>query len=148
MSEASSQPPAAEAQEQLTDYPVAQEVVKSFRCHLCNIFAKYHYFGTRPIERHFSSSSKRADEFVLMEKSYVCDDPFSEPKPTNFLVLGSDCFACKRQVCVRAECSVFYYNKRFCLKCAESEVASGSGEFPTEVVNEINKMVQLRERKN
>jgi len=124
---------------------------KVFKCSLCNLFARYDYFGRRPLERHSQPSESKStlsasrnskkESIILFEDSYVCDDPFSELKANNYLVIGSKCNVCNKMVCVSAECSFFYFKKRFCFKCA-TEFAETEMEFPIEIRNEIKKYIQ------
>lgn len=119
---------------------------KIFKCRLCNFYANFTYYGCRPLERHSKNSFEnlsiyqaqqisRKNEIELFEKCFVCDDPFGENKSANFLILGSRCFNCKKMVCLRNKCSIFYYTKRFCLNCAKDNLDS----FPKEIRLEIAK---------
>ena len=139
-----------------------------FACHLCNLYSKYDYYGTRPLDRYLLSKSveeltseqknqllnlnnKKRENLILLEKCFITDDPFNPLKSSNYLILGSKCFECKKQVCVGNECSFFYYNKRFCFKCASDIIKDSkmSNEFPNELRNELikilNKSVKLEE---
>ena len=141
--------------------------IKMFKCHMCNLYTKYDYYGTRPVERHLlnrldkeqltdeelkekakliDSIKNKKESIALLEKCYVCDDPFSTVKSSSYLVLGANCFTCKLMTCMSNECSVFYYNKRFCLKCASTHLEEDSKnndacEFPVELKNEILKLI-------
>ena len=145
--------------------PVVVESVtpplKVFTCHVCGLYANYVYHGRRPLERHSlkstthqptsedvdkdkkrtsSSGGNRpgfAESLVLLEDAYVCDDPFGEPKAANYLVLGANCCSCSRMVCVNAQCSLFYYTRRFCGACAERVAQAHPDEFPAEIRREI-----------
>lgn len=119
---------------------------KIFKCRLCNLIGNYTYYGRRPLERHQknnfenqsiyqASNISRKSEIELLEKCFVCDDPFAENKSANFLILGSRCFYCKKMVCVKSKCSIFYYTKRFCLNCTKDNLDS----FPKEIRLEITK---------
>ena len=115
---------------------------KEFICHMCKLYSRYVYYGTRPLERHFektisSKSTTKKEELILLEKAYVSDDPFSELKSNNFLILGAQCHVCAKMVCVGNDCSLFYYNKRFCVKCT-SEI----DEFPNEIKSELLKIIE------
>lgn len=120
------------------------EVSDIFRCELCRLHAKYNYYGTRPLERHNEPGSQqpagqsRKEDLTLLEKCFVCDDPFVESKQRNFLILGSRCSQCQAMVCVSSRCSLFYYTKRFCMKCAKLNI----DEFPAEIKAELIKIQQ------
>ena len=103
-----------------------------FKCSNCELYAKYDYYGNKPTEHYLKKS--KGDEIVLLENSYLCDDPFSDLK-MNYLILGSNCFECKKMICSSVDCSIFYYNKRFCLKCCLNNL----DEFPIEIKNELKK---------
>lgn len=108
-----------------------------FKCYLCNIYAKYNYYGNKPVEHYFQKFNLNVkDTIVLLENAYVCDDPFSDTK-TSYLILGSKCYICKQMICISNECSLFYYNKRFCIKCAVQNI----NEFPNELKLELNKQI-------
>ena len=126
--------------------PVKEER-KDFICHLCKLYSKYVYYGTRPLERHWEKSNAgqskpnpRRETMILLENAFVTDDPFSELKSNNFLILGAKCHICDKMVCVASECSLFYYNKRFCIKCATESLTTD--EFPTEIKTELIKIIQ------
>ena len=141
--------------------------IKMFKCSMCDLYTKYEYFGTRPVERHLlnkpyeeltpdqqkerlkinDSIKLKKESIVLLENSYVCDDPFSVLKSSNYLVLGADCSVCKKMVCVDSQCSFFYYKKRFCLNCAKvyaNEENESAQEFPLELRNEIVKIISAK----
>ena len=125
--------------------PVSGSVNTSFICSLCELYSNYDYYGTQPLQRMYQTDAQQAakqsqnkEKFVLFEKSYICNDPFSEIKSNNFLILGANCCICNKRVCVSDECSFFYFSKRFCLKCA-SNTEIDSGEFPTEIQDIIEK---------
>ena len=134
----------------------SQSYMKTFTCYLCNLHSKYDYYGTRPLDRHLLNkpideltndqknqlNSKKKENIILMEKCFVSDDPFSELKSANFLVLGSRCSVCQQMVCPQIECSFFYYNKRFCLTCASIYIRDTSNdEFPLELKSELIKII-------
>lgn len=126
-----------------------------FSCHVCQLYSKYDYYGTRPLDRHLLNkptseltseqknllaNNKKRENLILLEKCYVCDDPFSQLRSSNYLILGSLCSQCHQMVCVSGECSFFYYNKRFCMKCAKSLLQTDYHvEFPAELKAEIVK---------
>ena len=130
-----------------------------FTCHICDLSARYDYYGRRPLERHYSiemshqsmsettkekqKHSRKHESIELIENCYVCDDPFDGHNRASYLVLGSNCNVCNKMVCVGTQCSFFYYTKRFCFVCASSEEKVGRhGEFPAEINNEIDKYIQ------
>lgn len=125
---------------------------KLFECYLCKVYAKCNYYGKKPSERNdinnssskatTSSSRRLNNELTLKEDSYCCDNPFVERRDANFLVLGSDCFACKQMVCISIECSLFYYDKRFCLKCAEKCLLEDN-DVAQELKNDIRKVLNI-----
>ena len=125
-----------------------------FKCHLCGIYANYSYYGNKVLERNQESTltvkgqqnkkQTKKENLILIEKSYICDDPFSELKSINYLILGANCFECNQMVCVNNECSFFYYNKRFCIKCAKDYLQDDQkrSQFPVELINEIKKIIE------
>ena len=107
-----------------------------FQCSLCNLCEMCHYFGSSP------PFVRNSLEFS--EDCYVMLDPFSayHPKKANsFIVLGAECSACNRTVCV--ECSI-YFTKRFCIKCAQYDI----NEFPQDVQNRIVKVAESVSKQN
>ena len=111
---------------------------KVFQCKECDLYARYEYFGHKPYD-HYQKTSK--DKLILFEDCYICDDPFTDSKSRNFLILGSDCSICKKKVCVSSECSIFYYTKRFCIKCALEKI----DEFPNEIKLELEKIKESQD---
>ena len=118
-----------------------------FKCSMCDLYSKYVYYGTRPLQRHQQAnepkqtqSSNKRESLILMENAYVCDDPFSELKSANFLILGSNCSQCQKMVCMSNECSFFYFKKRFCLRCARDYMSTD--EFPAEIKSELGKYIR------
>jgi hypothetical protein len=130
-----------------------------FTCHLCKLYSKFDYYGTRPLDRLLLSKpadeltaeekiklanifSKKRETVILMEKCFICDDPFSQLKAANYLILGSKCSVCSHLVCMSSECSFFYYKRRFCLKCASAFIQdTDSNEFPIELKSELIKLI-------
>ena len=119
---------------------------KVFKCEICKLHSNYNYYGTKPLERHqetnvqsssSKSSSSRKEDITLLEKCFVCDDPFLENKSRNYLILGSRCNRCQKMICVSSKCSLFYYTKRFCINCAAEYV----DEFPNEIKTELVKII-------
>ena len=101
-----------------------------FKCSKCSLSAKYSYYGSRPLDRYLLSkekdeltneqlsylNSKKRESVVLLEKSFICDDPFSQMKSSNYLILGSLCSQCDKMVCSSSsECSIFIIKKGFVL---------------------------------
>lgn len=124
-----------------------------FKCFICNIHSKYNYYGTRPLERlliskspgeltseqkNYLVNSAKKENVILLEKCFVCDDPFSQTKASNYLILGAKCFHCDKMVCVGSECSIFYYKKRFCVNCVKLNM----DQFPKEIITEILKLLK------
>lgn len=113
---------------------------KEFNCYMCGLFAKYNYFGNFPLKRNSDinskSSNSKSEDIVLLEKSFISDDPFDVQNNTSFLILGSMCNICNQMVCNSNSCSFFYFKKRFCFKCA---VNIDLNEFPKEIQMEIKK---------
>ncbi|RNA13466.1 cysteine-rich DPF motif domain-containing 1 [Brachionus plicatilis] len=129
---------------------IKMETKNLFKCSKCNLNTKYTYFGRRPLDRYLLSkpteeltreqinylNSKKRELVILIEDSFVCDDPFSQMKSSNYLILGSLCSQCQKMVCSNSsDCSLFYYKKRFCIDCAKKNL----NEFPAEVQIEISK---------
>ena len=112
----------------------------TYSCHLCGFFGMYSYFGNKPLERNPSlihkSRDSKSEDIVLIEKSFICDDPFDVQDNKSFLILGSLCNKCDQMVCNGNTCSFFYFKKRFCFKCA---VIINPTEFPKEIQLEIKK---------
>jgi hypothetical protein len=98
----------------------------TFVCENCGLSTPFHSFGqTCPF----------AKSLVLLEEAFVARDPFNpDPQP---LILGSQCTACRRVVCVSSSCSVFY-TKRFCIECVKKNL----DEFPKEIQQELAKSQQ------
>lgn len=106
----------------------SQETAASsiFMCSLCSLKEHYDYKGTRP---------PFAQQFVYSEECYVMKDPFSLPNRGEVLILGANCDICYRSVCIG--CSIFY-TKRFCLKCASSNMQS----LPPQLCNKIRNLMK------
>ena len=115
--------------------PTKSSYKNLFKCNNCELYAKYDYFGNKPTEHYLNNKSK--DSIILLENAYICDDPFSDLK-INYLILGSNCFECKKMICLSLECSIFYYNKRFCIQCALNNLQ----EFPLEIKKELQKYIK------
>jgi len=94
-----------------------------FECSVCTLREKYEYFG---------KAAPFLKRFVLLEDSYVIEDPFVAPKQGEALILGSHCNMCSKMVCKDPSCSI-YYNRTFCINCAKLDAKS----FP-KVVQEKN----------
>lgn len=136
-----------------TSDTVNPQVSKFFKCYLCSLQARYEYYGTRPLDRFLLKNEstqeklpQRKENIILFEKSFVCDDPFSSLKSSNFLILGALCSQCDKMVCMSNECSFFYYNKRFCLSCAKIYMGPDTEEFPVELKTEISKILASKSK--
>ena len=95
--------------------------------------------GTNPLKEIqvlFISRDSKSEDIVLIEKSFICDDPFDVQDNKSFLILGSLCNKCDQMVCNGNTCSFFYFKKRFYFKCA---VIINPTEFPKEIQLEIKK---------
>ena len=107
-------------------------------------------FNTKKISNFFITTNfgtvfkNKKESIALLENCYVCDDPFSAVKSYNYLVLGANCFTCNQMCCMSNECSIFYYKKRFCLKCAEVNLKMEKEEFPVELKNELVKLINSK----
>lgn len=101
-----------------------------FTCESCNLTEKYDYKGKNPF---FSKNVK------FLEDCYTMKDPFSPPNKHQFLILGSDCEICSKTVCQDSGCS-FFYEKRFCLNCAESNI----NRFPSTVQLKVQKLISVK----
>jgi hypothetical protein len=64
---------------------------------------------------------------------YLTKDPFSPHTKRQFLILGSVCSLCDKDVCVKPECSIFY-SKFYCSTCARQNIKN----FPCNIQNKIN----------
>lgn len=69
---------------------------------------------------------------------YLARDPFTHREKRQFLILGSVCSICDRDVCVKPECSIFY-SKFFCSVCARKNIA----EFPPCIQEKIKSTKRL-----
>ncbi|GFO06411.1 cysteine-rich dpf motif domain-containing protein 1 [Plakobranchus ocellatus] len=94
---------------------------KRFICGRCDFTAGYHYKGRQP---------PFANSIMLLEDCYIMKDPFSTFG--GFITIGGNCSLCFKDVCVSADCSLFY-TQRFCLKCAYLNLK----EFPKTLQQEI-----------
>jgi len=63
---------------------------------------------------------------------YLARDPFSPRSKRQFLILGSVCSMCDKDVCIKPECSIFY-SKFFCSVCARKYISN----FPTSIQEKI-----------
>ncbi|XP_030640892.1 cysteine-rich DPF motif domain-containing protein 1 [Chanos chanos] len=95
-----------------------------FTCEVCDLSSPFTYYGQKP-------PNTRA--IVLLEECFVMKDPFS-PDKERFLILGSKCSLCNKDVCVGTDCSLFY-TKRFCLPCVRQHL----DQFPQQVQSELAK---------
>jgi hypothetical protein len=105
-----------------------QQIVTSdiFTCSFCSLKERYDYKGAKP---------PFAQQFVYSEKCYIMKDPFGLPNRGEILVLGANCNICNRVVCMG--CSIFY-TKRFCLKCAYSNMQN----LPLQLHNKIRNLMK------
>lgn len=69
---------------------------------------------------------------------YLARDPFSARSKKQFLILGSVCSVCDKDVCVRSECSIFY-SKFFCSICARKNIQY----FPSCIQNKIKSAYRI-----
>lgn len=81
-----------------------------FTCTYCLLQERFDFKGAKP---------PFARQIIYSEDCYVMKDPFSLPNRGEVLVLGGDCNFCNKPVCLA--CSI-YFGKRFCLKCALSNI--------------------------
>lgn len=95
-----------------------------FECQLCSLTAPYSYIGQKPPD---------TQSVIILEESYIMKDPFTIDRD-RFLILGSRCSLCGRQVCVGPDCSLFY-SKRFCLPCVRENIDA----FPQEIQQDLEK---------
>lgn len=65
---------------------------------------------------------------------YLTRDPFSPRSKKQFLILGSICSICNKDVCIKPECSIFYSNF-FCSMCARKYI----DRFPVCIQEKIKK---------
>lgn len=94
-----------------------------FQCTNCDLIERYDNFGNRvPFNRNIRTKT----DF------YLTRDPFSPRNKKQFLILGSVCSVCDKDVCVRSECSIFY-SKFFCSICARKNVS----HFPSCIQKKI-----------
>lgn len=63
---------------------------------------------------------------------YLARDPFSPRNKKQFLILGSVCSICDKDVCIKSECSLFY-SKFFCSVCARKNMT----DFPPSIQTKI-----------
>lgn len=68
-------------------------------------------------------------------KYYLTRDPFSPRSKRQLLILGSVCSMCKKDACVKPECSIFY-SKFFCSFCARKYIE----HFPVCIQEKIKKI--------
>ncbi|NWY71516.1 CDPF1 protein, partial [Erithacus rubecula] len=69
----------------------------------------------------------------LLEKVYVMKDPMT-PDKDKFLIFGSHCSLCSREVCVGTDCNLLY-SKSFCLPCVKENLNG----FPLETEEDTDK---------
>ena len=96
-----------------------------FKCSYCSLEERFDFKGIKaPFSRQLSYT----------EECYIMKDPFSLPNKGEVLVLGADCNFCKKTVCL--ECSI-YFGKRFCLKCASSNIQNLPSQLHSKIKNLI-----------
>lgn len=94
-----------------------------FQCKNCNMTEQYNCFGDHvPFNRNVRT---KVD-------CYLARDPFSSHNKRQFLILGSVCSICDKDVCMKPECSIFYL-KLFCSVCARQNITN----FPSCVQEKI-----------
>lgn len=98
-----------------------------FQCTSCIFRTKYDYFGRNPTQ---------LKNYLLLEDSYVLEDPFSSPKEKNVIILGAHCIKCKKRVCKNMNCSC-YFEGTYCICCAKNNVKM----FPKALQEKINRIV-------
>lgn len=103
--------------------------VKYFQCATCGLRECYEYYGDNP---------PFVKNYKLLENSYVIEDPFVPPKQNEFIILGTHCIQCRKNVCKDPNCS-FYYDGTYCLECAKN----CSQKFPKNVQEKINKIITV-----
>nr|CAD7433507.1 unnamed protein product [Timema monikensis] len=96
-----------------------------FVCSTCGLTEHYTYKGKQP---------PFCKKISFIDDSYIMKDPFSPPNKNQFLLLGSDCHLCNKQVCQSQNCSLFY-SKRFCQTCAADNI----GYFPVQIQQKLKK---------
>lgn len=109
-----------------TSQQTATNVGGTFTCSFCPLREHYDYKGTKP---------PFARQFVYSEECYIMKDPFSLPSRGEVLVLGADCSVCEHAVCL--SCSIFY-TKRFCPKCALSNMQYLPSQLHGKIRNLMN----------
>lgn len=108
-----------------SDINMKNEKGGTFLCEMCGLTESYNYYGCKPPFH---------KDITFLENCYIMKDPFQSAGTKSFLLLGSECVACKRVVCQASSCSIFY-TKRFCLDCARTCIE----EFPPEMQKRIGK---------
>ncbi|XP_003244737.1 cysteine-rich DPF motif domain-containing protein 1 [Acyrthosiphon pisum] len=94
-----------------------------FVCKNCNLTERYDCFND-----HVSFNRKVGTKVDY----YLARDPFSPRSKRQFLILGSVCSMCDKDVCIKPECSIFY-SKFFCSICARKYISN----FPTSIQEKI-----------
>ncbi|XP_050429412.1 cysteine-rich DPF motif domain-containing protein 1 [Adelges cooleyi] len=94
-----------------------------FQCRNCGMTEQYDCFGNRvPFNRNVKT----------IADVYIARDPFSPRSQRQYLILGSVCSMCDKDVCLKPECSIFY-SKYFCSNCARTHIKN----FPTKIQEKI-----------
>jgi hypothetical protein len=101
--------------------------VKYFQCEICALRESYDYFGNDP---------PFVKQYKFLENAYVIEDPFVPPKQGEFIILGTQCIKCGKNVCKDTNCS-FYYDGTYCIYCAKNY----SNTFPQNVQEKLKRIV-------
>lgn len=107
------------------DKPKLCENLK-FQCSVCKYHERYDYFGMNP---------SYMKNYILLEDSYVIEDPFLPPRQGEYIILGANCSACNKAVCKDQRCSI-YFDKTICINCAKDCLSS----FPKVLQDKLNKV--------
>ncbi|OQV23304.1 hypothetical protein BV898_02753 [Hypsibius exemplaris] len=112
-----------------------------FECSMCLMQEGFHYFNKDP--------NPKWSKFRYTEEVFLCRNPFlpatvkAQDSNTPYLVVGGICSSCSKSVCLDAACS-FYWQRRFCVKCAANDDLSGH-HLPSSIVSEAKRRVQNAE---
>ncbi|XP_015366487.1 PREDICTED: cysteine-rich DPF motif domain-containing protein 1 [Diuraphis noxia] len=106
-----------------TETEPAVEERPIFVCKNCNLTERYDCFNNRVS---FNRNIGTKVDY------YLARDPFSPLSKRQFLILGSVCSICDKDVCIKPECSIFY-SKFFCSTCARKYITN----FPTSIQEKI-----------
>ncbi|XP_050533940.1 cysteine-rich DPF motif domain-containing protein 1 [Daktulosphaira vitifoliae] len=96
-----------------------------FQCCICGLTEHYDCFSNQvPFNRNIKT---KADV-------YIARDPFSPRTKKQYLILGSACSICDKDICLKPECSLFY-SKYFCSSCTRVNIT----HFPPKIQEKIRK---------